>query len=104
MRTLDDALASCSSDASSQVGVVEAATKDYRSTQDVVGAFIEDRCVTGPMCSMQGGKLYAASAGLVGLATTAIAPAGGALPHNNLQPYLTVNFCIALQGVFPPRD
>jgi len=28
---------------------------------------------------------------------------GGSLPHNNLQPYLTLNFCIALQGVFPPR-
>ena len=24
-------------------------------------------------------------------------------PHNNLQPYLTLNFCIAMQGVFPPR-
>jgi microcystin-dependent protein len=32
-----------------------------------------------------------------------IQPAGGSLPHNNMQPYLTVNFCIALQGVFPPR-
>ena len=30
-------------------------------------------------------------------------PAGGSLPHNNMQPYLTLNFCIALQGVFPPR-
>jgi microcystin-dependent protein len=29
--------------------------------------------------------------------------AGGGLPHNNLMPYLTLNFCIALQGVFPPR-
>ena len=29
---------------------------------------------------------------------------GGSLPHNNLQPYLTLNFCIALQGVFPPRN
>jgi microcystin-dependent protein len=32
-----------------------------------------------------------------------LAPAGGDQPHNNLQPYLTLNFCIALQGVFPPR-
>jgi microcystin-dependent protein len=29
--------------------------------------------------------------------------AGGGLPHNNMQPYLTMNFCIALQGVYPPR-
>lgn len=33
-----------------------------------------------------------------------IQPAGGGLPHNNMQPYLTLNFCIALQGVFPPRS
>ena len=31
------------------------------------------------------------------------APAGGDQPHNNMQPYLTFYFCIALQGVFPPR-
>jgi len=30
--------------------------------------------------------------------------AGGSLPHNNMSPYLTVNFCIALQGVFPARN
>ncbi len=38
------------------------------------------------------------------MAPETIAPAGGSLPHNNLQPYLTFNFCIALQGVFPPRQ
>jgi microcystin-dependent protein len=32
-----------------------------------------------------------------------IAPAGGDQPHNNMMPYLTLNFCIALQGVYPPR-
>lgn len=32
-----------------------------------------------------------------------LAPTGGSLPHNNMQPYLTLNFCIALQGVFPAR-
>jgi microcystin-dependent protein len=30
-------------------------------------------------------------------------PAGGSLPHENMQPFLTLNFCIALQGVFPQR-
>jgi len=29
---------------------------------------------------------------------------GGNQPHNNLQPYLTLNFCIALEGIFPPRN
>ena len=37
------------------------------------------------------------------LASNAIAPAGGDQPHNNLPPYLTFYFNIALQGVFPPR-
>jgi microcystin-dependent protein len=41
---------------------------------------------------------------LVAMAPEALSPAGGSLPHNNLQPYLTFNFCIALQGVFPPRS
>jgi microcystin-dependent protein len=41
--------------------------------------------------------------GLTNLAFQALAPAGGSLPHNNMQPYLTLNFCIAMQGVFPPR-
>jgi microcystin-dependent protein len=49
-----------------------------------------------------GGTLYQASANTQ-LAPQALAPAGGSLPHNNLQPYLTLYFNIALQGVFPPR-
>jgi microcystin-dependent protein len=34
--------------------------------------------------------------------TTSIA--GGNQPHNNLQPYLAVNYCIALEGIFPSRN
>jgi microcystin-dependent protein len=41
---------------------------------------------------------------LVSMAATTIAPTGGSFPHNNMMPYLTLNFCIALQGVFPPRS
>ena len=33
----------------------------------------------------------------------AVVIVGGNQPHNNLMPYLTLNFCIALQGVFPSR-
>jgi microcystin-dependent protein len=35
---------------------------------------------------------------------TTISPSGSNQPHNNMMPYLVVNFCIALQGVFPPRQ
>jgi len=37
------------------------------------------------------------------LNNASIVPVGGNLSHNNQQPYLTLNFCIALQGVFPQR-
>jgi len=48
---------------------------------------------------------YAASKGSGALMNIqALALAGGGLPHNNMHPYLALNFCIALQGVFPPRS
>jgi microcystin-dependent protein len=51
-----------------------------------------------------GNQMYLTPAAVnTSLAFEAIAPAGGDQPHNNMQPYLTLNFCIALQGVFPPR-
>jgi microcystin-dependent protein len=43
------------------------------------------------------------NANLTQLAFQAIPPTGGGLPHNNMQPYLTLSFCIALQGIFPQR-
>ena len=43
------------------------------------------------------------SANLTQMAFQSLAPAGGSLPHNNMQPFLVLNFCIALQGVFPAR-
>lgn len=38
------------------------------------------------------------------MANNAIVPAGGNQPHNNMSPYLTVNFIIALVGIYPSRD
>ena len=50
----------------------------------------------------KGGTLYQTSSN-INLASQALTTAGGSMPHNNMQPYLAVNFCIALQGIFPPR-
>jgi len=50
-----------------------------------------------------GDNLYAGAANLAAMAGQSLVPAGGDAPHNNLMPYLTFYFCIALQGVFPPR-
>jgi microcystin-dependent protein len=47
---------------------------------------------------------YATSGTVVDMAPFTSGDAGGAQPHNNLQPYLTVTFIIALQGIFPPRS
>jgi microcystin-dependent protein len=49
------------------------------------------------------GQAWGAAAALTNFSDSAIAPAGGDQPHNNMQPYLTLNFCLAMQGVFPPR-
>jgi microcystin-dependent protein len=51
------------------------------------------------------GTLYQSdtSSNLTTLALEAAAIAGGSLPHNNMSPYLTVTFLIAMQGVFPAR-
>ena len=53
-----------------------------------------------------GGNMYKTPAGAptVPMAFESLAPAGGSLPHNNMMPYLALNFCIALQGVFPARN
>ncbi len=49
-----------------------------------------------------GGGLYQATNN-VQMSGSTIAPVGGNQPHNNMMPYLALNFCIALQGVYPPR-
>jgi microcystin-dependent protein len=50
-------------------------------------------------------KLYAVGVQPdVTMAPTALASAGGNQPHNNQQPYLALNFMIALQGIYPSRS
>src|SRR5579863_125639 len=51
------------------------------------------------------GNLYAPTGSSnVQMSPLALSIAGGSLPHNNMMPYIALNFCIALQGVFPPRS
>lgn len=67
---------------------------------------IEQSPVNQLLASAVGGITDFAAPGIGGITyinPSALTPAGGAQPHNNLMPYLTFNFCIALQGVFPPR-
>jgi microcystin-dependent protein len=48
-----------------------------------------------------GTLMYGAAANLVAMSAQAVGNAGGSQPHLNMQPFLTLNFCIALQGTFP---
>lgn len=64
-----------------------------------------DNFAPGPLMVLGRANAYqtTTNTNLATLAPQALAPTGGDAPHNNLQPYLTFYFCIALQGVFPPR-
>jgi microcystin-dependent protein len=59
------------------------------------------RYTTGPTSGL--GAAYSPNAPDVSMGFNALGVAGGSFPHNNMQPYLVLNFCIALQGVFPQR-
>jgi len=51
-----------------------------------------------------GAAIYSATAApMVQMGPNSLSTTGSSLPHNNLQPLLTLNFVIAMQGVYPPR-
>ena len=62
---------------------------------------------SGTMCLARGfgGSPYKATpfTNSVVMAPQTLSLAGGSLPHQNMMPYLTLNYCIALQGIFPAR-
>lgn len=55
---------------------------------------------------VEGGKeIYTAGSNThVALAASAVANTGGSQAHNNMQPYITINYIIALQGLYPSRS
>jgi microcystin-dependent protein len=74
-------------------------------TANAPGGAIEAEGQTGGRGGSVNLALYSASGTPTTLAPAALtAAAGGGQPHNNLQPYLVLNFCIALQGIFPARS
>lgn len=48
--------------------------------------------------------VYGAAASLTGTAGDNVGTTGGNQPHANMQPYTVLNYCIALQGIFPTRS
>jgi microcystin-dependent protein len=63
-----------------------------------------DNRIPGPALNLANQQIYNAAAPNVQMDQQAVSIVGGGQPHTNLMPYLTLNFCIALQGVFPPRS
>ena len=66
---------------------------------------------SGPSAASPAGNLWAASSGggYEASANTSLNPAsitstGGSQPHDNMSPYLVLNFCVALQGIFPSQN
>lgn len=49
-------------------------------------------------------NMYGAAANLTTLHPSSVSSVGGSQPHNNMMPYLTLNFIIALQGIFPSQN
>ncbi|MGH8515893.1 MAG: phage tail protein [Gammaproteobacteria bacterium] len=56
---------------------------------------------TGNLLASGPSEIYAAPSNLVALAPSTVGNVGGSQAHLNMQPFLTLNLCIALQGIFP---
>ena len=50
------------------------------------------------------GTGYATASNGAQMSPETITPTGGSQPHTNVQPYLALNYCIALEGIFPSRN
>jgi microcystin-dependent protein len=94
---------------SETVTLLESEIPSHSHTRNASTAAADEEGQKSPAGAVPGGQqgsnqLYGTlSSNLVQMAPESLAPAGGDQPHNNMQPYLTFYFCIALQGVFPPR-
>jgi len=58
----------------------------------------------GMLATAKGLTVYAGPADLTPLSSASVGNTGGGQAHPNMQPYLTLNLCIALQGIFPARS
>jgi microcystin-dependent protein len=56
---------------------------------------------TNDILAAGSGPVYAPASNLTALASGHLTNTGGSQAHLNMQPFLTLNFCIALQGIFP---
>jgi microcystin-dependent protein len=58
----------------------------------------------GALLATSGNTIYSDPANLVTCGPTSVTSVGGSQPHNNMMPYLVLNYIIALQGIFPSQN
>jgi len=75
-------------------------------THTVAASSVANGGVANPNGKFLGGgnNVYHAPQSPTALNAGSVATAGGSQPHENMAPYLVLNFCIALQGIFPSRN
>jgi microcystin-dependent protein len=72
-------------------------------TSDLANASVPGGAL--PAAKGRGGmSRYAPAGGTVPMGSSSLAATGGGQPHDNMQPFLALNWCIALQGIFPSRN
>lgn len=83
------------------IGQLPAHTHVLNATSLTATTPIPDNTMAMATCSAD---LYGAAASLVPMNTGVVGNAGGSQAHVNMQPFLTINFCVALQGIFPSQN
>jgi len=74
-------------------------THTLQATETVADQFIPNN--TEFLAATAPNDFYTGPAGFSAMSATSISTVGGSQAHQNMQPYLTLNWCIALQGIFP---
>lgn len=86
------------------LSIAELPTHDHvLNGSAAVGNSVNPRSVSaGHLLAQDPGNVYGSgAANLVALVPASVTNAGGSQAHLNMQPFLTLSFCIALQGIFP---
>ncbi|MEZ4523294.1 MAG: tail fiber protein [Thermomicrobiales bacterium] len=87
------------------VTLTEAQMPNHNHTLSADSAQANSRTPAGnSLARSAGGLAYGAASNLVPMAGQALPDTGGSQAHNNMQPFLTMNYIIALVGLYPSRS
>ncbi|MDQ8046772.1 MAG: tail fiber protein [Solirubrobacteraceae bacterium] len=74
------------------------------TTNNSAATVLPSNAIPTTALNVYGDAANASPTQAVALRPTSLSNYGGSQSHTNMQPYLTLNFCIALQGVFPSQN